>query len=545
MNIRANLLALFCSKRCANLEFVTSAATNQTDYDSVLYPSYTHPQTHPNRLAVIGTLGGLSPAAPARCRLLELGCGDGSNLIPMAWTLPESEFAGIDLAAVPIARGNEMAAALNLRNIQLRQGDVLRSDGGLGTFDYIIAHGLYSWVPVEVREALLALCRKLLRPHGIAFVSYNALPGGHVRTMIREMMLFHVRGFDSADERVRQARALAQFVSQGQNSSDEYRLWMKAELQRVLEHEPGYLYHDHLADINQAFYFTQFVEQAAAHGLQFLAEADYFEMSAHSFAGDVRETLEQLGANRIVREQYLDFLKCRRFRQTLLCHCERTLQPPRPEQVMAFHVTCPARSSETPVDLAPRVSCAFQAPNGARCETDFALGKAALAALIPIFPSSLAFAETLDRAIGLLSKGALAEAIPNDRKEREQQLAGFLLQVYTAGLVDFRYSVTGVSARVSERPTASALARWQLERRNLVTSHYHLPVQIEDEVGRNLLSWLDGTLDRAGLFERLWEFMKSKNALKPELSEAEARRDLETQLEQNLQKLARVGLLVS
>lgn len=522
---------------------MTAAPASPTDYDSVLYPSYTHPQTHPNRLAVIGTLCGLNPASPNRCRLLELGCGDGSNLIPMAWTLPDSEFVGIDLAAVPIARGREMAQELNVRNVQLAQGDVMHLDGNLGTFDYIIAHGLYSWVPVPVRQALLGLCARLLRTDGIAFISYNALPGGHVRTMVREMMLFHVRGLESADERVRQARALAQFVSQGQNASDEYRLWMKAELQRVLEHEAGYLYHDHLAEINDAFYFTQFVQQAGAHGLQFLAEADYFEMSAHSFSGDVRKNLEQLGSNRILREQYLDFLKCRRFRQTLLCHAERNLDSPRPRQVMAFQVTCPARSAESPVNLAPEVSCAFHAPNGARCVTDFALGKAALAALAPVFPSALSFDRTLDVACALLSEAGHEASIPRDRSEAAAQLAGFLLQVYSAGIIDFRYSASSAAANVSDRPVGSALARWQLQKRNLVTSLYHLPVQIEDEVGRNLLAWLDGSLDRSALANRLWEFMKTRRALKENSSETEARRDLETQLDQNLQKLARVGLL--
>jgi tRNA G46 methylase TrmB len=67
-----------------------------TAYDEVLYPSYTHNQTHPDRLATIATLFGLTPAPVERCRVLELGCGNGSNLVPMAYGLPGSEFVGID-----------------------------------------------------------------------------------------------------------------------------------------------------------------------------------------------------------------------------------------------------------------------------------------------------------------------------------------------------------------------------------------------------------------------------------------------------------------
>src|SRR5262249_9717401 len=157
---------------------------------------------------------------------------------------PDSEFVGLDLAARPIAKAQETAAALGLRNLRLVQADLATVNGAWGKFDYIVAHGLYSWVPLEVREHLLELCRLFLTPHGIAFVSYNALPGGHMRTMLREMMLFHVRGFEAPEERIEQARAFTQFLLQGQSTADEQAGWLKGELESVLEHHPCYLYHD-------------------------------------------------------------------------------------------------------------------------------------------------------------------------------------------------------------------------------------------------------------------------------------------------------------
>jgi len=494
-------------------------------------------------LAVIGTLSGLTPAPPTRCRVLELGCGDASNLAPMAWTLPESEFVGLDLAARPIATGQETIAALGLRNVRLVQANLNEVNGDWGKFDYIIAHGLYSWVPVQVREHLLGLCRGLLTPHGIAFVSYNALPGGHLRNMLREMMLYHVRGFESPKERIQQARALVQFLSEGQTPSDEYRAWIKAEFKRVLDHQPGYLYHDHLGEINEPSYFTQFIERAAAHELQYLAEADYFEMSAHAFAEPVRQTLQQLSDNRIQREQYLDFLKCRRFRQTLLCHAELTLRAePNPQDVTRFAVLSPARRTSDEARLQPEVTCTFQAPNGSRCETDFALGKAALSVLGPLYPTALPFEETLGRSLrALRDNGVSCE----DNDETRAQLAAFLLSVYRVGLVDFRATLPDVATRVSDRPVASPLARWQIQRGNSVTSLFHIAVQIEDEIGKNLLSWLDGTADRTALLEKLWTFLEEKKALVIAGGDAQsARKDLEAQLDLNLEKLVRMGLLV-
>ena len=214
-------------------------SVSPTSYDVIAYPSYTHAQTHPDRLAVTGALFGLKPTAVTRCRVLELGCGNGSNLVPVAFGLPESEFVGIDLAAKPIDQGQQMIAALGLKNVRLLQGSVTEFDDRRGKFDYIIAHGLFSWVPADVRDHIFKLCRQCLSPQGIAFISYNALPGAHLRTMIREMMLFHVRDLPDPAEQVRQAQALAQFLAAAQDTTDEYRLWMKAELETIRKHETG------------------------------------------------------------------------------------------------------------------------------------------------------------------------------------------------------------------------------------------------------------------------------------------------------------------
>src|SRR3954464_2394603 len=126
----------------------------RTIYDDVPYPSIPYPQTHPDRLATLATLFGMRPAPVERCRVLELGCGDGSNLVPMALVLPESRFLGLDLAGEPIRRGRATIDALGLRNVELRQEDLRAFAGGADaeqeSFDFIVAHGVYSWVPEDV-----------------------------------------------------------------------------------------------------------------------------------------------------------------------------------------------------------------------------------------------------------------------------------------------------------------------------------------------------------------------------------------------------------
>jgi SAM-dependent methyltransferase len=515
-----------------------------TSYDAVKYPSYTHPQTHPARLAVVGALSGLESAPATRCRVLELGCGNASNLAPMAWSLPDSRFVGVDLASQPIQQGMEMIRDLGLANIRLVHGDVMSVDSQWGEFDYIIAHGLYSWVPVETREHILEICRLTLAPHGLAFISYNAFPGGHLRQMLGEMMRFHVRGFEAAPERVRQAMALARFLAEAQEGDDEYQLWMKSEWQAVLNHEEGHLYHDELAEMNQPFYFTQFIQAASAHKLQYLAEADYFEMLDCGFSQAARDTLAGLGHNRILREQYLDFLKCRRFRQTLLCHEDRSLsREPDTSKIGGWLVSSIARCEDAECDLRPGVRKTYKSPKNARCETDYSLGKASLGVLGAIWPQPLPFEELFAQSAQALNQAGLAGEI--DQRARER-LRGFLLSLYGAGVVELRAVPPPGVWTAGPKPAVSPVARWQIQRGNFVTTQLHFPVQVEDEIGRSLLQWLDGTLDRRELLEKLWIMLKSKNALHiPGGDEAAAKRRLQCDLEANLSKLAKLGLLVA
>jgi cyclopropane fatty-acyl-phospholipid synthase-like methyltransferase len=155
-------------------------------HDQVPYINSPFAQTHPSRLFVMGRLAGLNPPAVETCRVLEIGANKGENLIGMAMVLPSAEFVGIDLAEVPVTRGQQTIADLGLDNVRLRQMNLLEIDEGFGEFDYIIAHGVYSWTPAEVRDKLLAVVRAHLSAQGVAFVSYNTYPGAHLREMLRE-----------------------------------------------------------------------------------------------------------------------------------------------------------------------------------------------------------------------------------------------------------------------------------------------------------------------------------------------------------------------
>jgi len=262
-------------------------------YDVVPYRTFPRRQTHPDRLAALATLFGMSPKPVTRCRMLEIGCGNGGNLIPLAYHLPESEFVGVDLARGAIAAGRRMARDLGLRNVDLRAADLRTIGEADGKFDYIMAHGVYSWVPAEVRDALLAVCRARLSPQGVAYISYNVFPGRYPRHALRQMLLHETRGIADPRRRLAAARRFPETAA----LPDDV------------------LFHDDLAAVNEPSWFHEFLEHAGRHRLQFLGEADPHEMF------DPRGRLQDTEG-----EQREDCRKQRSFRQTLLCHARVPLR---------------------------------------------------------------------------------------------------------------------------------------------------------------------------------------------------------------------------
>jgi methyltransferase-like protein/2-polyprenyl-3-methyl-5-hydroxy-6-metoxy-1,4-benzoquinol methylase len=529
-----------------------AAATSRTSYDEVLYPGYPFQQTHPDRLATIAALHGLSPAPVTKCRVLELGCGDGGNLIPMAFTLPESQFVGIDLAARPIASGQMMAKELGLRNIELLACDLMEASANLGEFDYIIAHGIYSWVPPAVQSRILELCRRHLAPQGVAYVSYNAYPGYHLRAIMREMMLFHTRAIEESEEKVTQALALLKFIlmkfpSEEASRADLYGAVIREQLDDMLGwRRRDTIYHDELAPFNSPVYFHQFMAHAGEYGLQYLSEANFFDTQIHTYPPKVREMLEQFGDEHVVqKEQYIDFLKCRTFRQTLLCRqglkLTRNISP---LKLTEFSLASLAQPVSQRLDLGAKVTEEFRGPKGARLQTDFPLAKAVLLHLNEVAPRALGWDELLDGA-----QSRLGNAV-NGAKSNDDllTLAEILLAAYGSGVVQLHLHTPRFAAEVSERPVASELSRWQARcGATTVTNLLHRNVEIEDELGRQLLPLLDGTRNHAAIIDELTSLNEKRGIKQPDgtpiTERQEIRRYISETLGANLRKLVRMALL--
>ncbi|MEW6125509.1 MAG: class I SAM-dependent methyltransferase [Acidobacteriota bacterium] len=485
-----------------------------TAYDEVWYPNAALSQTHPDRLATLANWFGLSPAPVEHCRVLELGCGDGGNLIPMAYGLPDSQFTGIDLAPQPIAKGQAMVKALGLLNITLEKMDILEVSPDFGVFDYIITHGIYSWVPETVREKILAICQANLADNGIAYISYNAYPGCHIRNMMREMLAFHLRDIDEPGEKIRQGRALARFLVEANPEPTAYAGVLAKQLEDINNRSDGAFYHDDLSEMNQPFYFYQFVADAARFGLQYLCEASIQDMQTQIFPPSIVATLAVLGKQSLIaKEQYLDFLKGKQFRQTLLCRQNVPInREPKPELLQTFFVTSSARPVSTHPNLKNQTVEEFLGNKGATMKTGHPLAKAAIFALSRSHPVALGFHDLLEKSLELL------DVETNQRMAYVDALTHILLQSYEAGLVDLHTFQPRFTVEISDRPLASSLARWQItDGHTRITNLRHQSIKVADEKSQQLMLLLDGTHDHAALIRQLYKAKPDDETLANEL----------------------------
>lgn len=538
-------------------------------YEQVRYPPVVHPQTHPDRLHVLATLFGLRPAPVEQCRVLELGCGDGSNLAAVAFAHPRSECVGLDTSEAAVADGQALAAQVGLRNVSLRRMDVMDVSPQLGEFDYVIAHGLYSWVPPAVRDKVLAVCRQNLSPRGVAYVSYNVYPAGHFRQMLRGMMRYHADRFADPAERIGQAKELLRFLAEAPpppRRDDEdaaasaaalptrhelFRQLIRVELDRLSRVPDGIFFHDELASFNEPLYFHEFAARAAAAGLQYLSEADLFETqppvpgAPTPLPAEVLRVLEQIpGGDVVAREQYADFWKCRQFRQTLLCHAEAAVQrPAAPARVKTLFAATSASPASANPDLTAGVVERFATPGGGGAiSTASPVVKAALLELAAAHPRRLHFDALLERVRARTATGATEQAAADG-------LAELLLSGYAANILSLHAHGPAFALTPGDRPTASALARAQSARGPVVTNLLSAPLHLSGPIAPLLVRLLDGTRDREALAKDLAAACQKAGVAfekqgRPLTDAAAMAAVLRAELDDKLADLARLGLLV-
>lgn len=468
-------------------------------YDEVPYTATAFHYTHPDRLATIGVLRGLEPAPVNRCRLLELGCASGANLLPMAESFPESHFVGLDLSPRQVADGRAIIAELGLGNIDIRTGDILEVDSRLGQFDYIVCHGVFSWVPAAVQDKILSICADNLAPNGVAYVSYNTYPGWHMRGLVRDLLYFQAGSYADPRQRLEQARDFLSFLVRAiPDSLRVYREIITEEAGHWTSQQDTYLLHEFLDDVNHPLYFHEFMGRAAAKGLQYLGEARPSTIAA-SLPRAVTETLTRRFTDPLEREQHLDFICGATFRRTLLCHAAQPLEPtPAAARLASLQASALAQPVAPEPDLLSDAVEEFTTLDNVSFSTNSPLVKTALVCLRRAWPRTLSLDALWSAVLATLPPGLRSES----EKEVRASLADVLLSCFHSNLLELHRQSPQFTAQVSDRPVASPLARLQAREGLPVTSRRHRGVQLS-EFDRVVLRHLDGSRDRAALLQAL------------------------------------------
>lgn len=304
---------------------ITTDDMQQTIYKELGYKSYPFPFTTPAYLEAYGTLVGLNTPPAKTARVLELGATYGGNIISQAVHNPEATFVGIELSQDQVEKGNKIISDAKLDNVSLIQGDIMNFDETLGTFDYIIAHGFYSWISDEMKDKLLDIISNRLADNGIAYVSYNTYPGWHTMEEVRQLMLFANRGHDELThkEKVLRGKTVGSLVGSqilNYDNLKERNSKFLGALRSVMQKDDYYVGHDHLEPHNDPCYFYQFNDHLKAHNLTYVCDADLTLSMVRTYDESIADKLEKLAPNsQADQEQYLDFMLDTTFRKSIIC----------------------------------------------------------------------------------------------------------------------------------------------------------------------------------------------------------------------------------
>ncbi|WP_417788904.1 methyltransferase regulatory domain-containing protein [Terasakiella pusilla] len=467
-----------------------------TTYDSIPYPSYSHPQTSPAHLSAIARVFGLSPVDPKSAKVLEIGCASGGNIIPLAARYPEAQFWGLDLSKAQISVAKQKAEKLALTNIKFVAASIVDHNFKRQKFDYIIAHGVYAWVPGNVQQRLLEVCGENLSKNGLAYISYNTLPGWNALKTIRDMMLYHSQNFSDPAQKVLEARNMLKFVSDNMKvQTGPYKETLDAEIKRLQNLSDSYLLHEYLEAVNEPCYFHEFAAKASDHGLTYLGDADLQSMFLGNHNEKVSSTLMQIEDN-VRQEQYMDFISNRRFRMSLLVQNGLGINRVISEERLTGLRFTPNFKLEKPVDISQlgrveEINLVNMQAADRKAKVKGRIFCAAVIEMLRAYPLRLSLDEIIEATMITLKD--------MDKETIRKEVTANIMRSIFNGMCSIIYDDVQPVLTPSEKPLAFGPALYESQLMEIVPNHYSEMVKLSDDQ-RLVLQYVNGenTIEQIG-----------------------------------------------
>lgn len=436
----------------------------------------------------------------------------------LAFYHPYATFVGVDNSGAELELANIGLRFLQLYNIQFVHKDVCDFEPtSMKESDYIIAHGLYSWVPDDVRHSILSFCSHNYKSEGLAYISYNAQPGWSTRKLVRETLLRSQLVQDAPlEEKGQMAIEVAKQLLEDLPARDYASAVLLAdELERVIYAKPWYVFHEYISEVNDGFWLTDFVKKARSHDLEYVNDAQFCRPEGQVPA-NLKESLADKNLDPVEQEETADLLCNRYFRASVLCRSDSPRKKTsRMEIIEEVYIATSLRAESDPFDLTDGVTERFSSSAGHEITLDRAITKAAILVLSAQWPTGRQLADLYPQAMKLFASHG-CEVSANTRYLLMDEVA----ILFQAGQVDLRLEEPVYDKHVPEYPKIHALARFEIEHRKALTTPFHLPLSLNPET-LAVLRAMDGR--------------RSHAELRPEFGE-----DL---VEKTLEVLARWGLL--
>ncbi len=422
----------------------------------------------------------------ARARVLEIGCGDGATLLPIAAFEPTWTVLGIDSSRSAIAKAVALAEAARIANARFVCDDLAKADIESEAWDIVIAHGVYSWIDPRRRAALRRLIRRALAPNGLAYVSFNALPGWSVRGVVRDLIR---RNPDPQAEALEVLDRLAPYTT-----NDPWGQLLAQEFRRARDADDFYFIHEYCSPHNDAFWLGDFVRAAARDGLRWIGDSQ-FDLSA---GRPYEQTRIALGVAGVRGEELADTVGYRQFRCAVLARDDAERHAPLDDDAVVGVAIISGRVvlGGEPVELATAREQTFQSADESEIKVVEPLCKAALIVLERIDPDGLPFDELIRAARELLrSEGGVEISARAEREVREG-----VARLWRVGALHLRNHRARLSVDQPRRPKILEFTKHEAIHWQYVTNALGAPMAIEAH-DLIVMSLMDGARTEDDLFD--------------------------------------------
>ncbi len=513
--------------------------TTPAAYDELPYTGILGWDFQPSALATYATLFGLQPPPVLTSRILDLGCGDGTNIIGIAQAMPQAECIGVDFSPKQIEMGQAMIAGAGLTNVMLQCLDINEIDTNtLGQFDYIVVHGTFSWVSSETQDKILTVCSQNLSPNGIVYISYNVYPGWYMQQIVRDLMMFHTEPLQNIRDKVGEARRIFDFVKQHNMQKQGFYAQLLEEISTLIANQPNaHIGHEYLEEHNHPFYFHEFLGKIQRKGLEYVTDVEFRRYLPTDY--ETLESYEQIFRGDIFsREQYSDFFYNRNFRSSVLCRRGIAVNRELDWELVSHFYVAAYISELTPDYVRENKTFTLSTPRE-QVEITEQFVKAALITLSNTYPQAISF----EQLFNLLCSNLMPESLVGlDLQELKDGLAEELHYLYCREAIELHTHPVQCVTEVSDKPIAPPLARWQAKN-GLTVFNMQCKSGELDAMTSQLLPYLDGTHTQDDLLNILLDLYK-QGVLHIDGTQEIVNITFQQALQESLKSLANTALLI-